>query len=118
MNDRFNFRAWVLGRRMIDVTEINFHECWLADDDDKQYDMINRTIIMQCTGLKDKNDKLIFEGDITILTSDRYYIVTWNPHLLRFDLSMPYNNDLNKRILLEKHYKIIGNIHENPELLT
>ena len=55
MNDRFKFRAWD-GKRMSFIG-ISFNNSIgvLSSPDNN---------LMQCTGLKDKNGKLIFEGDI------------------------------------------------------
>jgi len=90
--------------------------------------------LMQFTGLKDKNGKEIYEGDIVrILYSDWVsqsdYSITLEQHkinksyvgtvvfedgkyLLQFD---GYTDTLHHGVHGERH--IIGNIYENPELL-
>lgn len=82
-------------------------------------------VIEQCTGLKDKNGKLIYEGDIlaTSPNSQSYgcYKVFFQKDECSFkviscDGSHDYAIPLN--VLTEKNdFQIIGNIHENPELL-
>ena len=69
----------------------------------------------QCTGLKDKNEKLIYEGDIVRVDSKVYYI---DP----LTLVVGFHNGafmVGDRFIdnNSKFMEIIGNIHENPELL-
>jgi len=76
-------------------------------------------IMMQYTGLKDKNGKEIYEGDI--LTADykvmtsRYKVIIEDGHtqLIHIAPPMRYFLDLANRGL----YEVIGNIYENKELL-
>lgn len=71
-------------------------------------------IHMQLTGLTDKNDKEIYEGDILDSFSGKYRV--------------SFNNGCFTIIDDSKHFtlftcpkneiQVIGNIHDNPELLT
>lgn len=94
--------------------------------------------IMQCTGLKDKNGKLIYEGDILDLyvSSKKLYryevkyeigsfmLVSqdeifdfpnvWNDNV--YPLSQLYYEYQNEEDCIDE-CEIIGNIYENPELL-
>lgn len=70
----------------------------------------------QCTGLKDKNGKLIFEGDIVRFVRNGTGVVAWNKYELAWEFSKP-NSLVCYNGYAGDMYKIIGNIHDNPELL-
>ena len=81
-------------------------------------------ILMQSTGLFDKNSKEIFEGDILACETDDEVInvnVFWDEeHALFMFESKKYNEQEPLAELVENNtypFEIIGNIYENPELL-
>lgn len=76
--------------------------------------------LMQYTGLKDKNGKEIYEGDIVT----QRYTGTWEVvyGASRFYLRR-YDNPVNDTFPYRRNsdilpLEVIGNIYENPELLT
>lgn len=81
-------------------------------------------VVEQYTGLKDKNGKEIYEGDIvkvytwTNLTKGMEYRYTtkvfWQERYAQFNTT--YNDALSNEIT-QDFFEVIGNIHENPELL-
>ena len=80
-----------------------------------KHDFIPETV-GQFTGLTDKNGTKIFEGDI--LSEKGYlFVVVWNQGWAQFRLSyigrcIQYP-EWNRGVQME----IVGNIHDNPELL-
>jgi hypothetical protein len=100
MEDRFKFRAWYSkDKEMIDV---------FPKDGDE---------LMQCTGLKDKNGKLIYEGDI-IDIGDGYYEDYPRYQEVKYSHGCfhPFNcSDYGHE---PDEVEVIGNIYENPELLN
>ena len=92
---------------------------------------VDKDTICQCTDLKDKKGKLIWENDI--LYNGNYFIVKWNVPCARFDIvldnshNIPMgtwepmicdwrNNDF-KEYRKAVDYEVIGNIFDNEELL-
>lgn len=80
---------------------------------------VNPETVGQFTGLTDKNGKKIFEGDIVKVShggSTYYAKIEWDDGsfwVANHDIQMPsYISEVSKTYL-----EIIGNIHDNPELL-
>lgn len=76
----------------------------------------------QYTGLKDKNEKKIFEGDIIRYQRgiDKFelMVVVWNESTA--SLVLAYSKDMNyyETLMNTKCYcEVIGNIYYNPELM-
>lgn len=99
---------------------------WIIDEDSVAGNWIvnNDLHLMQSTGLKDKNGKEIFEGDVvrqvrTQPTTENETITGIVTMLEGTWLIMNDNEQLASELWPEKNdeNEIIGNIYENPEFL-
>ena len=87
----------------------------------QEFEVIPETV-GQYTGLTDMNGKKIFEGDV-LEFSDRLVVVFWRSNLGCWDSEfLKFTNRENSRdSMLPSNWKykskVIGNIHDNPEVL-
>ena len=76
-------------------------------------------IVMQFTGLKDKNGIDIYEGDIVRPFGDQGSLAQIIFFAPSFKLATKLNNgSYNLWNYYEDEIEIVGNIHQNPELLN
>lgn len=123
------FRAWhkELGR-MMSISDMWFNvdslgEIGLNDAVMNDYITVfpDEIELMQSTGLKDKNGKEIFEGDI-VDYKGREAVVKWHGSYASFiyrfvDGLKERFSEWDPLFLACYNFEVIGNIYENPELL-
>ena len=73
--------------------------------------------VEQFTGLHDKNGKEVYEGDIVkSIDSDFNRVIKWSDITPSFTMQ---RDDFKECVWYnEKYCEVIGNIHENPELIS
>lgn len=145
MQDRFKFRLYdkAIDEMVYDVCvgfikDSGKTDDWVCADtscgqttyrDDKLKDIV----LMQCTGLKDKNGKLIYEGDIVQTTFENnskiIFSVVWDNKTALFNGKIIKKEGINNYFMLNRDYlyyllgnekdkvEVIGNIYKNSEFL-
>lgn len=139
MEDRFRYRVFDNDdKKMHDVIFLNYENNsveWYNDNNKKRAAFIEEVPTLQCTGLKDKNGKEIYDGDILNLyvSSKKLYryqvkyeigsfmLVSqdeifdfpnvWNDFV--YPLSQLYYEYQNEENCIEQ-CEVVGNIYENP----
>ncbi len=121
------FRAWDKEEKKLSyVSEIYWSSSeiciWREKNDD--YELLpwdDRLILMQYTGIKDKNGKEIFEGDIVRFGNHTNIIA---PVVYEGSMFLPDDKYTKGKMTsslgfyAESELEVLGNIYENPDLLN
>ena len=130
MSREIKFRAWKLDGGMhkpFDLTNLVSDEyageSWLDCGDGLHID--HRTgwdslKIMQYTGFVDKNGKEIFEGDVVKSNNNHLFVInfkygSFGANWIKDDFVW---HGFATNSFIEKKFEIVGNIYENPKLIT
>lgn len=132
MSRKIKFRVWAKkrkGYRELDQLVFNnqvLEEIWVFPKDDEMQQVYHPSemVVEQYTGLTDKNGKEIYEGDIleetVIIEGDaeeyRRYRVYWEDTRLCWCV-MDHTWFRDELWQTNASREVIGNVHENPELL-
>ncbi|MDU2048647.1 MAG: YopX family protein [Clostridium perfringens] len=127
MSREIKFRGWdSVNEVMLPVESINFREGYVSlnEGDNSLTDTLEMIELMQYTGLKDKNGKEIYEGDILsikIYSGDK--VIVEGKTVVEFKdgcFGVIWGHDkafLSLNSFFKAKFEVIGNIYENPELL-
>lgn len=131
------FRAFIKQDKILDkhliLNDVRIYDVAIIDFESKIASLrlkglmdfsFNQIELMQYIGLKDKNGKEIYEGDILqYQKSKRKFYIAWNEGYKLF--CARFTDDENVPDYFRAIYNcefdlasIIGNLHENPELLV
>ena len=119
-------RSGVFGQK---ISELDFDRHLIIDLRGNSHEVIPETVV-RCTGLKDKNGKSIFTGDILESRASenkedwKKWVVTFSDGSFCFERENPrkrkykYEQNLLGIDNIELYgLTVIGNLHDNPELL-
>lgn len=128
MTDRFKFRVYIKYAKMMCYDVNGFYIDRLKnkitiyfDDGHTKTFKFDDVVLEQSTGLKDKNGKLIYEGDV-IEVGELYASGIYKIEFCQSDCSYNLYNAKGDFIYLltksvAKYNEVIGNIHESANLL-
>lgn len=118
------FRCWDERLGLTEVVSIDFFRKKIKinhwEYGDSNFFPLDEVVLMQSTGLKDKNGVEVFQGDIVRCTRGCPHEVVWLQEYAGMYIGgMPawYLSGLSEGYAWTGDEEIIGNIYENPELL-
>lgn len=141
MNNRYLFRGkredngeWETGFLVVERLDTSEERFYITDKMTGYHTPIIAETVGQCIDLKDKNGKLIFEGDVVKLTDTnnniewKAYVVFGNPYgefnwgwnLMYIGEKTKVDTDILLWTEMEEtgaYCEVIGNVYDNPELL-
>ena len=147
MEERLRFKVWNKRlKKMYDVRSMSYYKNKIVrievcekykngESDilifDEYERMIDECVLLQCTGMKDDNNILIYEGDIVDKGTRCKWIITWfkNRFIIVPDFEYENRNKWandrvcgfayfeNNHSYADEDDEVIGNIYENADLL-
>ena len=134
MSREIKYRAWLKEeKKMVNVETIDFSEKSIQHLEKNEIidayllrtTFLEDIDLMQYTGLKDKNGKEIYEGDILKYNFPydgrlkHISLVKFVETEASFGIKDIYGNEIPLyRITANNYFEVVGNIYENPELLN
>ena len=132
MNDRYLYRAkrtdngeWIIGNLLLDIEKEKPCETFRIYPVDYVdiCRIVDQTTICQCTGLKDKNGKLIWENDIVRDDNGNLYKAFWRDRYYQFSWicvksdKLPIGAKWDFWSIRNYEIEVVGSAIDNPEML-
>lgn len=113
------FRAW--SKKFNKFMSIGFH----IIGETTLFDLLNQHTleemetleITECTGLKDKNDKDVYEGDIVKFENEFTAEIIWCEENAAFQIRSEKGGGAFLNELYMLNFEVVGNVFENADLL-
>lgn len=113
MNRELKFRVWhteygqmITEAGYIQISGDGTISVFIEDGNGVWDSRQSKLVVMQYTGLKDKNRVKIFDGDVLSGGMYKAYAVKWDAEQAGWNIGL----------LVQHNYEIIGNIHEHPRI--
>lgn len=135
MNREIKFRIWdIENKEMLKVQELDFEPTFyggriaIRPDQYNDYFDTEDMILMQYTGLHDKNGKEIYEEDVVKITNKNSKVIpikpliaqiVWSEEYLAYILITTSVKDAFENLgdYIDYDIEVIGDVFDNPELL-
>lgn len=128
IGDRYRYRIWDTTRKIMSYSQPGwlyshgrvclvevYYPC-LQDVDER-----TRYVRMDCTGLKDSEGTLVYEGDVVEFLGSARGVIVWGQDDCVACFTVEYEEGGEKfrdyDYLEDKGLKVLGSIYEHPELL-
>ena len=118
------FRAWDKERECyLDETELagitpdGKYILYIEEEEISKLEIEGNYAVEQYTGLKDKNGKEIYEGDIVTLNGEWEEIEGTDCSVISFENGCFMVGDTSEAGSYLSDWRVIGNIHQNADLL-
>lgn len=104
------YKYWYSGK-MLEVGQIEFFTdgTYLVNGE------LAGGVLLEWTGLHDKNGKEVYEGDICKTNTNRIIEILYSEEQLRWDFRVIESGEYEALMYME--LEVIGNIYQNPDLL-
>lgn len=124
MNREIKFRGQPIGKRGLWLEGIGAYKTNTSEHLILNAKGTSVEVVRMCqyTGLKDKNNNEIYEGDIVTTNKDDFFAIEYREEEASFKMIdygiAPFERDireLTKKGINEQRIKVVGNIHDNQK---
>lgn len=112
-----NSAGWVIGSLIVNPVYTAIIEIEDPDEGTSVRHYVIPDTVGQYTGLKDATGKEIYEGDIIKTRKGDVGVIVWETELGSFRARLADNSFYTLTAFFASMFSVIGNIHDNPELL-